>query len=57
VEEAELGEHLDPTTEISLETVKKRSVRGVVVLTGRTFLLQVIGLVAQLFLICIPWQV
>lgn len=44
------GEHLDPTTEISLETVKERSVRGVVVLTGRTFLLQVIGLVAQLFL-------
>jgi O-antigen/teichoic acid export membrane protein len=44
------GEHLDPTAEISLETVKKRSVRGVVVLTGRTFLLQIIGLVAQLFL-------
>ena len=43
-------EHLDPTTEISLDTVKERSVRGVVVLTGRTFLLQVIGLVAQLFL-------
>jgi len=41
---------LDPTAEISLETVKERSVRGVVVLTGRTFLLQVIGLVAQLFL-------
>ena len=44
------SEHLDPTTEISLETVKKRSVRGIVVLTGRTFLLQIIGLVAQLFL-------
>ncbi len=44
------GEHLDPTTEISLETVKERSVRGVVVLTGRTFILQIIGLVAQLFL-------
>ena len=43
-------EHLDPTTEISLETVKERSVRGVVVLTGRTFLLQIIGIVAQLFL-------
>lgn len=40
----------DPTIEIPLETVKKRSVRGVVVLTGRTFLLQVISLVAQLFL-------
>ncbi len=43
-------EHLDPGSEISLETVKERSVRGVVVLTGRTFILQVIGLVAQLFL-------
>lgn len=44
------NEHLDPTSEISLETVKERSVKGVVVLTGRTFLLQIIGLVAQLFL-------
>jgi PST family polysaccharide transporter len=43
-------EHLDPTSEISLETVKERSVRGVVILTGRTFLLQIIGLIAQLFL-------
>lgn len=43
-------EHIDPTAEISLETVKERSVRGVVILTGRTFLLQVIALVAQLFL-------
>lgn len=41
---------MDPTGEISMETVKERSVRGVVVLTGRTFLLQIIGLVAQLFL-------
>lgn len=48
--EPEFEEHLDPTAEISLETVKERSVRGVVVLTGRTFLLQIIGLVAQLFL-------
>jgi PST family polysaccharide transporter len=43
-------EHLEPTTEISLKTVKERSVRGVVVLTGRTFILQIISLVAQLFL-------
>ena len=43
-------EHLNPTDEISIEAVKKRSVRGVVVLTGRTFVLQVIALVAQLFL-------
>ena len=41
---------MDPTSEISLQTVKERSVRGVVVLTGRTFLLQAIALVAQLFL-------
>jgi O-antigen/teichoic acid export membrane protein len=43
-------EHLDPTTEISLETVKSRAVKGVVALTGRTFLLKVIALVAQGFL-------
>jgi len=41
---------LEPTTEISLETVKERSVKGVVVLTGRTFLVQIISLIAQLFL-------
>lgn len=46
----EFEEHLEPTAEISLETVKERSVRGVVVLTGRTFILQVIALTAQLFL-------
>lgn len=44
------NEHMDPTSEISLETVKKRSVRGVIVLTGRTFFLQVISLIAQLLL-------
>lgn len=43
-------EHLDPTTEISLETVKERSVRGIVVLTGRTFFLQVLGVIAVGFL-------
>ncbi|MDO8340578.1 MAG: oligosaccharide flippase family protein [Candidatus Woesebacteria bacterium] len=36
--------------EIGIETVKERSVRGVVILTGRTFLLQIIGLIAQFFL-------
>jgi len=36
--------------EIGVEIVKARSVRGIVVLTGRTFLLQIIALVAQLFL-------
>ena len=43
-------EHLDPTSEISLETVKERSVRGIVVLTGRTFFLQILGVVAVGFL-------
>ena len=36
--------------EIGIETIKERSVRGIVVLTGRTFILQIVGLVAQLFL-------
>ncbi len=44
------NEHLDPTGEINLETVKSRTVKGVVILTGRTFLLQIISLIAQLFL-------
>lgn len=43
-------EHLDPTSEIALDTVKERSVRGVVVLTGRTFFLQVLGVIAVGFL-------
>lgn len=43
-------EHLDPTSEITLEVVKKRAVRGVVVLTGRTFLLSLLSLVATGFL-------
>jgi O-antigen/teichoic acid export membrane protein len=44
------NEHLEPTGEINIETVKSRTVKGVVVLTGRTFLLQIISLIAQLFL-------
>ncbi len=44
------GEHIDPTTEISLETVKNRTVKGVFVLTGRTFVLNVIAFIAQGFL-------
>ncbi|MBI1863899.1 oligosaccharide flippase family protein [Candidatus Woesebacteria bacterium] len=43
-------EHLDPTSEITLETVKERSVRGILVLTGRTFFLQVIAVIALGFL-------
>lgn len=44
------NEHLDPTGEINIETVKSRAVKGIVVLTGRTFFLQAIALVSQLFL-------
>ena len=43
-------EHLDPTAEITLEAVKKRAVKGVVILTGRTFLLQVLSFAAWFFL-------
>jgi O-antigen/teichoic acid export membrane protein len=43
-------EHLDPTAEITLETVKARAVKGVVVLTGRTFFLSLVALVATGFL-------
>lgn len=42
--DSEQEEHLDPTSEITLEAVKKRAVRGVVVLTGRTFLLSLLSL-------------
>lgn len=42
----EPGEHLDPTAEITLEAVKNKAVRGVVVLTGRTFFLSLLSLVA-----------
>jgi len=44
------GEHLEPTAEIELETVKSRAVKGVAALTGRTFVLNVIAFVAQGFL-------
>jgi hypothetical protein len=43
-------EHLDPTAEISLDAVKQRAVKGVAVLTGRTFLLSALSLVATGFL-------
>lgn len=43
-------EHIDPTSEISLEAVKKRAVGGVIVLTGRTFLLQALSFTAWFFL-------
>lgn len=43
-------QHLDPTSEISLETVKRRAVKGVAVLTGRTFVLSALSLIATGFL-------
>lgn len=45
--EEDIGSHTDPTAEISLETVKQRSVKGVVALTGRYFVLYAITLAAQ----------
>lgn len=39
-------EHLDPTAEITLEAIKERAVKGVAVLTGRTFLLSTLSLIA-----------
>ncbi len=42
--------HLDPTTEISLETVKQKSVKGVTTLIARYFVLYGISFVAIIFL-------
>ena len=39
--------HFDPTSELSLDTVKKRAVKGVVILTGRTLVLNFISFVSQ----------
>jgi O-antigen/teichoic acid export membrane protein len=50
VDTVDPSEHLDPTEEITLDVVKNRAVKGVVVLTGRTFLLSVLSLVATGFL-------
>lgn len=44
------NEHLDPSGEITLEVVKNRTVKGIVALTGRYFVLYAITLVAQGFL-------
>lgn len=37
-------EHLDPTSEITIDIVKERAVKGVAILTGRTFILNLISL-------------
>lgn len=39
--------HLDPSLEISLETVKKKAVSGVAILTGRTLVLNLVSFIAQ----------
>lgn len=44
------GEHLNPTEEITLETVKARAVRGVATLASRTFLLQAVALFSTFLL-------
>lgn len=46
----ENSEHLDVTSEITLEAVKKRAVRGVATLTGRTIFTQAVGLVSTFLL-------
>lgn len=50
VPEAERENFAGPTAEITLEAIKERAVKGVAVLTGRTFLLSAISLVAIGFL-------
>lgn len=43
-------DHLDPTGEINLDVVKKRAIKGALFLTSRTFLLQLISLLATFLL-------
>jgi len=45
-----IDQDLEPAVEINLNTVKERAVKGIVFLTGRTFFLQIISLVAVSFL-------
>jgi O-antigen/teichoic acid export membrane protein len=44
-------ENLDSAIELSLETVKKRAVRGVAILTGRGFVLNAVSQVSQIMLL------
>lgn len=48
--DTDFSEHLDGTSEITLDTVKKRAVRGVATLTGRTIFTQVVGLITTFLL-------
>ena len=42
--------HLDPTSEISLETVKDRTVKGIVTLTSQYFILTIINTLSLAYL-------
>ena len=50
MEEDTFGGHVDPTAEINLETVKGRTVKGIVALTQQYFGVYVITIVAYFFL-------
>jgi len=41
------NEHFDPTSEITLNTVKQKAIKGVLALTGRTLILRAIAFAAQ----------
>ncbi len=43
-------DHLDPTSEITLDVVRERAVKGIILLTGRTFVLRAISFGALFFL-------
>ncbi len=47
MEDTDIDAHVDPTAEVNLNTVKQRTVKGVVVLTGRYFILYAITIVSQ----------
>lgn len=49
--EKNFSEHVAPTDEISLDLVKKRAITGVFVLTGRTFIFQVINFISTSILL------
>ncbi|MCL5785034.1 MAG: oligosaccharide flippase family protein [Patescibacteria group bacterium] len=49
-ENMEIGEHFDATSEITLDVVKNKAIKGVAALTGRTVFLQLLGLLATFFL-------
>jgi O-antigen/teichoic acid export membrane protein len=50
VEEDAFGGHIDPTSEINLETVKGRTVKGIVALTQQYFGVYIITIIAYFFL-------